>query len=239
VRPQMLLAVLLFAMITACGRPQAELPTPTPTPTPRELAAQAGAATQASQSVHFVITLSGRPVSADTSGFTILNSLEGDLQRPDAALAVLSITIGGAVTEVRTVAIGDKQFATNPLTREWQCLPPGAAFNPAVLFDADQGIEFLLQNAFEDVTLVGTADLGGRPHHHLRGTISGAQLQPISLNLLGAGPVATELFADQETLRISRLVLVDTATDPATPSTWTINFSDYDKSVDVREPIQC
>jgi lipoprotein LprG len=230
---------LLLGILTACGRPQAELPTPTPTPTPRELAAQAGAATQASQSVHFTVTLSGKPVSADASGLTILNSMEGDLQRPDSALAVLSITIGGAVTEIRTVAIGEQQFATNPLTRQWQCLAPGTAFNPAVLFDASQGIEFLLQNALEDVTLVGTADLAGRPHHQLRGTIPGAQLQPISLNLLGAGPVATEIFADQETMRISRIVLVDSATDPATPSTWTIDFSDYDKSVDVREPVQC
>jgi lipoprotein LprG len=239
VRLRMLLLVLIVSVLTACGRPQADIPPPTPTPTPREIAAQAGAATQASQSVHFVMTLSGKPVSADTSGFTILNSLEGDLQRPDSALAVLSITIGGAVTEIRTVAIGDKQFATNPLTRQWQCLAPGAAFNPAVLFASEQGIEFLLQNAYEDVSLVGTVELVGRPHHHLRGTIPGAQLQPISLNLLGAGPVATELFADQETLRISRLVLVDTSTDPTMPSTWTIDFSDYDKAVDVREPVQC
>lgn len=238
-RLQILLVALLLIILTACGQPQAELPTPTPTPTPQELAAQAGAATQAAQSVHFTVTLSGKPVSADTSGFTILNSMEGDLQRPNSALAVLSITIGGAVTEIRTVAIGEQQFATNPLTREWQCLAPGTAFNPAVLFDASQGIEYLLQNALEEVTLVGTTELSGRPHHQLRGTIPGAQLQPISLNLLGAGPVATEIFADQETMRISRIVLVDNATDPATPTTWTIDFSDYDKTVDVREPVQC
>jgi lipoprotein LprG len=231
--------VLLVLLLAACARPAADLPPPTPTPTPAELAAQAGAATQASQSVHFRVTLSGRPVSADASGLSLLNSMEGDLQRPDAVLAILSVTIGGAVTEVRTVAVGGKQFITNPLTRQWQCLDPGAAFNPAVLFDPNQGIEFLLQNAYDDVTLVGSVDLEGRPQHHLRGTIAGERLQPISLNLLGAGPVATDLFADQATLRISRLVLVDRATDPTNPTTWTLDFSDYDKAVDVREPVQC
>lgn len=232
----LLVALLLLA---GCGRPAEPTPVPTPTPTPRELAAQIGRATQASQSVHFAITLSGKPVLADAAGLTVLNSVEGDLKRPDSVLAILSVTIGGGIAEVRTVSLAGQQYATNPLTRQWQCLAPGVAFDPAVLFAPESGVEFLLQEGFDEISLVGTEDFGGSPHIHLRGSIAGEKLQPIGGGLIGAGPVQVDLWADQATMRATRLILVDTATDPAQPSTWTIEFSDYDKTVDVRAPAQC
>lgn len=233
------LLAALALLLVACGRPAEPTPVPTPTPTPREISAAVGRATQAAQSVHFAVTLSGRPVPIDATGLTVLNGMEGDLKRPDGVLAVLNVTIGGGVAEIRTVSLAGQQYITNPITRAWGCLPPGAAFDPAVLFAPDRGIEFLLQEGFTEVALVGVEDLGGRPHYRLRGTMPPEPLQAISLNLLGAGPVAVELWADQESMRAARLVLVDTASDPATPTTWTIEFSDYDKTVDVRAPVQC
>jgi lipoprotein LprG len=38
---------------------------------------------------------------------------------------------------------------------------------------------------------------------------------------------------------VSRLVLVDTGTNPDNPSTWTMTLSNYDGPVDVRAPIDC
>lgn len=233
------LLAALAVLLTACGSPAEPTPVPTPTPTPRELSAAIGRATQAAQSVHFAVALSGRPVPIDATGLTVLNSMEGDLRRPDGVLAVLNVTIGGGVAEIRTVSLAGQQYITNPITRQWQCLAPGAAFDPAVLFAPDRGIEFLLQEGFSDVALVGVEELGGRPSYHLRGSMPAEALQAISLNLLGAGPVAVDLWADQESMRAARLVLVDSATDPASPTTWTIDFSDYDKAVDVRAPVQC
>lgn len=234
------LLLTLVLLLAACGGGPAE-PTvvPTPTPTPREIAAAIGRATQGSQSVHFAIELSGKPVAADQTGFTVLNRVEGDLRRPDGVLAVLSVTIGGAIAEIRTVSLAGQQYITNPLTRQWGCLAPGAAFDPAVLFAPTSGVEYLLQEGFDEISLVGSEELDGRPHYHLRGTIPGARLQSISLGLLGAGPVAVELWADSATMRATRLVLTDSASDPATPSIWTMSFSDYDKTVDVRAPVQC
>lgn len=233
------IAVCLLLLLAACGGPTEPTPTPIPTPTPRELSAAVGRATQAAQSAHFAVALSGKPVPIDASGLTLLNSMEGDLRRPDGVLAILNVTLGGGVAEIRTASLAGQQYITNPITRQWQCLAPGAAFDPAVLFAPDRGIEFLLQEAFSEVSLLGSEELDGRPHYRLRGSMPAEPLRAISLNLLGAGPVAVELWADQESMRATRLVLVDSATDPATPTTWTISFSDYDKAVEVRAPVQC
>lgn len=230
------LLALLLALLAACGRPAEPTPVPTPTPTPREISAAIGRATQASQSVHFAVSLSGGPVPLD-GGLTLLNAMEGDLSRPDAVLALLDVTVGGAVAEIRTVSLAGRQYITNPITRAWQCLEPGAAFDPAVLFAPEGGIESLLQDGFDEVSLAGVEELDGRPSYHLRGTIAGERLQPISAGLLGAGPVQVELWADQESMRASRIQLTDAGS--ATPTVWTITFSDYDKAVDVRAPVEC
>ena len=73
----------------------------------------------------------------------------------------------------------------------------------------------------------------------MRGSIAGLRLQAISDGKLGAGPVTLDLWADAETLRATKLQLVDTATDPVDPSTWTLTFSDYDQDVAIRAPIEC
>jgi lipoprotein LprG len=236
-------AFLLFAVtcliLSACdmGAPTA-VPTPTivPTPTPAQLSAQIGQATQASQSFHFEIVLSGKPVFADASNLFAISSIVGDLRRPDGALATLKVSSGGGVNEIKSVSLAGKQYITNPITLAWQCLPPGNVFDPAILFDPTKGFEYLFQQQYKDVALVGSEEIAGKPNVHLRGTLPGQALRDISGGLLGAGDVKADLWADAASKRISKLVLVDNATDAASPTTWTIIFSDYEKAVDVRAP---
>lgn len=237
IRALLLVCVLL---ISGCaGQPAAPTAVPTPTPTPRELAAQIGSATQQTQSMRFTVALSGKAVFADPGGLFTLTSMEGDLKRPDGMLATLKVKSAVGVAELRSVSLSGKQYLTNPITRQWQCLQPGGVFDPVILFETGKGLDSLIQQGFDDVALLGTEDLNGKPHYHLRGTMDGKLLQPISFNLLGIGPVQVDVWADQETRRATQIILVDTATDPASPSTWTMNFSDYDKPVDVRAPISC
>nr|WP_044201327.1 LppX_LprAFG lipoprotein [Oscillochloris trichoides] len=232
-----LLLLLLLAVLAGCSStPPAPTATPVPTPTPRELGVAIGQATQAAESAHFTIDLSGKPIMV--SAFT-LTRIEGDLKRPDSVLAILTVATGSTVAEIRTASVAGTQYMTNPLTREWGCLAEGDGFNPAVLFDPQVGIEQLLQNGFDEVTLVGTEDLNGVASYHLRGSMSGEKLLPISMGMLGTGPVTVDLWADQATMRATKMVLVDTASDATNPTTWTLTFSDYGKMVDVRAPVEC
>src|SRR4051794_40043406 len=230
-----LLAACDMGAATVAPTPVPTVP-PTPTPTPAELSAQIGQATQASPSVHFEIGLSGKPVFADDTQLFAISSIAGDLKRPDGVLATLKARSGGGVNEIKSVSLAGKQYITNPITLAWQCLPPGTAFDPAILFDPNKGFEHLLQSQYRDVVLVGSEDLAGKPNYHLRGTLPGQALREIGGTMLGAGDVKADLWADAATKRASQMVLVDSATDAAGPTTWTIVFSDYGKAVDVREP---
>ncbi len=231
-----LLPVLL--MLSGCGGigPQ---PTPVPTPTPAEYIARAGQATQTAKSLHFTIELSGKPVQMDTTGLFSIRSIIGDILRPDGALAILKVRSAIGVAEIRTVSLAGKQYITNPVTRQWQCLAAGAAFDPSVLFDSQRGIAAIFQQGVDQPILVGLEEIEGRPTHHLHGSIAAEQLRTMSAGLLGAGPVALDVWADGRTSQIAKMILVDSATDPQDPSTWTITFTDYDKQVDVRAPAEC
>jgi len=238
-----LLLLAIACLLVACDMGAATVvPTPaptvapTPTPTPAELSAQIGQATQASPSVHFEITLSGKPVFADATQLFAISSIAGDLKRPDGVLATLKASASGGVNEIKSVSLAGKQYITNPITLAWQCLPPSSAFDPAILFDPNKGFEHLLQQQYRDVALLGSQELAGKSNYHLRGTLPGQALREISGTMLGAGAVKADLWADVATKRASQLVLVDSATDAANPTTWTIVFSDYEKAVDVRTP---
>jgi lipoprotein LprG len=236
----LLVACLLLVACDLGGPTPSVTPTPTlaptPTPTPAQLSAQVGRATLGSQSFHFAIALSGKPVYADPSEQLAILGVDGDLKRPDGVQAIVKGRAAAAIIDVRLVSLAGKQYITNPITRQWQCAPAGSVFDPVVLFDAGAGVEYLLQNAFENVELVGTEDLAGRPNLRLRGSIAGPRLMAISANSLGLGRVNADLWADSATMRITQIVLVDPATDANNPTTWKITFSEYDKALDVRAP---
>src|SRR5215510_11007594 len=148
VRSYMLL-IFICLLLAACdmgGQPAAPptpaptptpTPAPTPTPTPAQLSAQIGRAMLGVQSFHFAISLSGKPVYTDPSQIFEIVTVDGDLKRPDGVLATVKITGGGSIAEVRMVSLEGKQYITNPITRQWQCAPPGSIFDPAVLFDPE------------------------------------------------------------------------------------------------------
>jgi lipoprotein LprG len=229
--------VLVFLLgLTACG---GLAPVLEPTPSPAEYIARAGQATQAAQSFNFAIELTGKAVYSDASGLFAMRSIVGSIKRPDGALATLMVKSAIGIAEIRTVSLAGQQYVTNPLTRQWQCLAPGTAVDPTVLFDSQRGIGAVFQQGIEQPTNSGQETIDGRITNHLRGTIAAERLRAISGTLLGAGPVAIELWADARTSRIVKIILVDTATDATNPSTWTMTIRDYDAPVDIRAPMGC
>ncbi|HMO56499.1 MAG TPA: LppX_LprAFG lipoprotein [Roseiflexaceae bacterium] len=226
--PAVLLGLLLLA---GCGGGE-------PPPAPDELAAAAGRATHAAQSLRFSITIEGARVYTDDTRLFSLSRVEGQLQRPDGALATLRARSLAGVAEIRTVSLAGRQYFTNPVTRAWQCLAPGTGFDPVILFDAERGLEQLLQQQYTGVTLVGEETIDGRATYHLRGQIAGAALAAISGDRIGGDMVQADVWADRSSMQLVQIVLVSGA-EGAQPSTWTLRFSGYDEPVDLRAPVEC
>jgi lipoprotein LprG len=239
------LCAAAWLLLAGCGTAEtAQQPTsvPTATPTPRERVEQVVQATQDAETFSFEMDFRGATVYADpqTQQYALL-SVQGDVQRPDGALARIRVQRSGIIAEIRLVSLEGQLYTTNPITREWQCASSEALFDPAVLFDPQRGIAQLISEELDDVRLEGVEDLEDLdgPHYHLSGTMPGEPLRELSFELLGAGTVEADVWADVETLRASRIVLVDTATNPDNPSTWIMSLGDYGEDVNIRAPITC
>jgi lipoprotein LprG len=236
----MLLCAAVCLLLTGCGAALGGIGgTPTPTPTAQEIADRVVEAMREVDSLHFAIEFGGAPVYADPDNRFTLISLEGDVRRPDAARAAIQVRSVGSLATIRLVSLAGQMYATNPVTREWICFPEGVLFDPVILFDQQRGLDQLLREQYQNITLEGTTELDGSAHYHLSGTIDGQPLRALTFGMLGVGTVEVDLWADVDTLRLTQMVLVDTGNQPDNPSTWRMTFSDYNSDVDIRAPIEC
>lgn len=230
------LFLIIWLFIAGCGGGTEAIPTPTP----RELANRIADATNLTERVQFNIDLQGTPVFADPNGTFQVLSVDGAMARPDRARSTIKVRTPLAIADLRLVSIAGQSYVTNPLTRQWQCITPGEVFDPIVLLDEQQGVTALLRESLDDVRLVGMETLtpGGPQQYHLQGSIPGEALYEMSYGLLGHGAITVDMWADADTLLVTRLVMVDTGTSADAPSTWTIDFHDYDVDVEIRPPIE-
>lgn len=132
-----LFAGLLSLLLSACGPDIPNIP-------PDEVIARAGEAMLNAPSFHFKIDISGAPLYLNKTAQLSLRSAEGDFARPDRMGVHLKVIAAIAAAEMDMIALGDKQYLTNILTKKWEVLPSEFGFNPAIMFDPQVGLEHLL-----------------------------------------------------------------------------------------------
>ncbi len=221
--------LLLGLLLTACGTNVPQVP-------PAEVITRAGDAMLQAPSFHFKIDLSGKPVVLNQATQLSLRSAEGDFARPDRMGVHLKVLLAIAAAELDMIALGNEQYVTNVLTKQWEVLPPEFGFNPAIMFDPHVGLEQLLKAGLDNVHWIGTEALDGKSVYHLQGSISGERLQGMSSGLIGKGPVDVDLWIEPDTYLPRKAVIVDKDSDPEKPATWTMTFSSYGKDVNITAP---
>jgi lipoprotein LprG len=230
-----LLPLMLLPLLATAACRQVVEDEPTPTPDPRLILQQAGETMQALDSARFEMSRSGGPVYLDPEQQLLFNSATGQYAAPDSVRATISVQAAGLALEVNTIAIGDEQWLTNPLTRRWDKLPPGWGFNPAVIFDPVQGWQPLVR---EDITALSPpemAQVDGRSLYHIRGSVAGERVRVITAGLAGAEPVEVAFWIDPVTHHVVRIQF-STATAGEEPSTWLLTFSNFDEPVTIEPP---
>ncbi len=234
-RASLLLVGIGFLLVVSC-RTSTPGPTPTPTPSPVEIARRAGERMLSTSSLHFIIELSGRLTYLDSPPTLALKRAEGDLVRPDRVRGIVKVSSFGIVSEVAIIGLGDEQYITNPLNQQWERLPPGYGwyFDPILIFDPEHGIGPILDGT---AWTFGTEEeIEDQTHYRLHGRLPGERISPLTSGMIGPGEVTVDAWVGQQDAYVRRIQIVELESDPENPTHWLIEFSAFDKPVDVEAP---
>jgi hypothetical protein len=215
---------------------------PDPTPPPAEdLIASASERMAGLEGFHFAINMSGLPVFLDGDETLALGKAEGFYTKPDQAMGAVSIQAPGLVTNVDVISIGQQQWLTNILSGAWMEMPAEWGFNPAVLFDANDGFLAVLTADLRDPVVVGRDKVDGGPDAELyiiEGTLAGERLAELTLGLLGPDDLDVRLWVHPEDHALYRVIVTNpTGSSEENGSLWQLDFDELGKSVTIEPPL--
>ena len=245
-RKQIVFGLLTIVALLAigCGSepapavPTATLIPPTPTPDPAAIVREAGAAMTGLESVQFEIERSGGPASIDPDGLLVLNQASGRYAAPDSIAAVIDVAGPGLNIQVETVAIGEAQWLTNFLNQQWEKLPPGFGFNPAVIFSDSEGLERILDENVVEVSPLRSEELEGQTFQVVDVTVEGERVRAVTANAAASDqPVIITVWIDPATQYIHQLSF-ETPSRSEEPSQWLLRFSGFNEPVTIDPPTQ-
>lgn len=225
--------ILLLTLIGACVSPTPEVMDP------EEIVFRSVERMKSLSGFHFVIERSGALAFLNEEQTLAFRRAEGDFVAPDRARATIRVILPGLVAEVQVINIGDIQWETNFLTGEWQELPPDWGFNPAALFDAEVGIQPILEKDLSTLEYLGLEELDevpGKPLYALTGEVDGERLHQLSYGMMGPEVMAITLWIAPETFELYRMQITEAPQGEDESTIWQVDFWDYDKVVEITPP---
>lgn len=222
---------LLF--LISCRQPESP-------PDPAEIVQQTAVRMNEMSGFHFVIERTGAPAFVDPpDNVFAFRRAEGDYRSPDRARATVRIIGPGLITDVQVISVADIQWQTNPLTGNWEELPPNWGFDPTVLFDEEVGLPTVLTEDISNLILLGVEGVPDGPNgrfYHLSGTLAGERLYQMSGTLIGPQTVEAELWITPDTFELVRTIITEPESEAN--SIWQVDFSNYDQAVDIQPPTE-
>lgn len=198
-----------------------------------DVLADAAAAMADVTSVRFRLDRSGAPIYIDEFGSLALDGLVGQFVIPSQAQARLTVTVDGDLTtEIGAVAIDDEIWISNPVTGDFETLPPGFDVDPSRFFDPEGGWQPLLAN-LRDVVLVGIDDRGG-DRYHVRGTAPAAEVRNITVGLVRDQDVPVDLWIHPSTSLVTHAEF--TTESDGSETSWALALDQYGQSFAIRPP---
>lgn len=190
-----LLALSLIVSLLAVGACSAPDPTPSPTPPvdPATLVRRAADAMATVTAMHFRLAVpDGSDQTMAVAQGVGATAFEGDVVAPDRLRVDLKARFSGRPVDLQVIAIGEKQYLTNPLSQQWQDVS-GSLIVPRLL-DANVGISGALRQ-LEAPAYVAAESIGGVQTDHVSGRVPPAALAPLVGSQQAANdPVAVELW---------------------------------------------
>jgi lipoprotein LprG len=213
--------------------------TPVPLP-PAEIIANAIDRLKGCTGFHFTIERTGTLAYIDLDNKIAVDRIEGDFVTPDRVEGKIRVSVSGFPAEVSIVSIQGRYWQTNPINQTWEEYEPGTVFNPAILFDAEMGIQPMLQADLTGVTLAGNEKLEKWPDkqlYHLKGKMKGERIAEVTFGLIGPEVLDVEVWVAPQTFEVHRILIIDPIEGEPEPTSWTIDFLNYDQKADIQPPV--
>jgi hypothetical protein len=165
--PAILGLLALVLALAACGGSSNNVPDT------HQLITQAQAAIQKVQSYHFNLAVD----NPGTGAALIIKTADGDVLVPDKLKASANVLVFGNVVQVQIIAIGDKQYVTDPITNKW--MHTSGLLDPRTLSDPKTGIAAILGHIQNPGTPTD-ANVDGKPCWSIDGTLDAKYLAGIT-----------------------------------------------------------
>jgi lipoprotein LprG len=231
-------ALILALALAACGGDKKPEPTATmPDADVTQILQQASQQIATTESMKFTLEIEGKTM-IDKQGTMQILGARGTLKRPGSVDVQFQLRILNTQTvSIRMITTDTGSWTTDLITGAWGPAPSEFGYDPALLFDTENGLGPIMGKVTDPV-LVGQEDLDGTATWHVRGTVTQAVVGPVTSNTMRGDPVELDLWIDATTSDLLKIRLAepkDAGLDD--PATWTMTLRGQNEPVTIESPV--
>ena len=188
------------------------------------------------QTMQFELEVDGDSYIDDTRTMRLI-AARGDLARPDMVDVEFQINLLGAQNvTIRMITIGEEAWTTDLLTGKWGPAPEEFGYNPAVLFDNQDGLG-PVAGRLADPTIDGSESIGGRDAWKITGTVDEATIEPLTSGVIQGDEIGIAIWVDKESSNILRIEIEEPDIEgKENPATWTMTLTGHDSDIEIEAP---
>jgi hypothetical protein len=199
---------------------------------PDDILDNAAEAFEELQSASFVLDIDGS-IGIDAEGMLQLGAVEGEIARPASARADASVQLGGTSITMEMLASDGEMYLRNLLTGEWERAPTDLRYDPARIFDEDDGISAIIAR-LDDLDYEGQDSVGGVSAHHLTATVDTASVRALAGDFFEGERLVVNIWVARDDYRLLGVELNDTEADD--PMSWELTLTNHDEPVEITPP---
>jgi lipoprotein LprG len=183
-------------------------------------------------SAHFELEIDGT-IGIDEQGMLQLGGVTGEIERPANARADASVVFGGSSVSLEMIASDGDMYMRNLLTGDWERAPSDLAYDPARIFDEDEGISAIIEQ-LENVENEGEDSVDGTDAWHLTGQVDTDAVRQLAGDFFEGDQLDVDIWVATDDYRLLRVELHDTDADE--PMSWELSLMNHDEPVEINPP---
>jgi hypothetical protein len=173
----------------------------------------------------------------DKSHTMRLISAKGNLARPDKVDVEFKVNVLGAQNvSIRMITIGAESWTTDLLTGKWGPSPPEFGYNPAILFDNQDGLG-PVAGRLQAPTVDDTEKIGGREAWKITGTVDEKTIEPLTSGVIQGDEIGITIWVDKDKDNILQIEIAEPEIEGKdNPATWTMTLTGHDSDITIEAP---